>query len=73
MDDDYGKNLIEKIINHLNANGIIIISTYTKATQYDKRHVDFFKIGSDGSPLVKRGKNWDNFRYANVNFYICKE
>ena len=73
MDNDYGKNLIEKIINHLTADGVVIISTYTRSVQYDKKHVDFFKVGDDGSPLVRRGKNWDDFRYSAVNFYTYKK
>lgn len=64
-----GKKLIGDIKNHLNNGGVVVISTYTKSTQYEKKHADMFKVGGDGSPLVQRGKNFDDIRYCAIRFY----
>jgi hypothetical protein len=69
----HGKEIIGKIIEHLTADGVVIISTYCKAWQYDKRHVDFFKVGSDGHPLVRQGKHWNDFSGNSVKFYTYKK
>jgi hypothetical protein len=61
-------DLIAKIAAHLNSGGRVMIATYTKATVYDKRHVAMFKVGKSGSPLVQRGKHWDDFKWATVRF-----
>lgn len=37
----------------------VIVSTYLKHTRYSPKHSTMFKIASDGSLLVARGKNWD--------------
>ena len=34
------------------------LATYTKATNYDARHADWFKATKAGA-FVRRGKSWD--------------
>lgn len=69
----YGKwaesrKLIKKIQETLKANGLVIIATYTKATQYDKRHVDYFKATRNGA-YVKSGKQWLCIDRCGFRFY----
>lgn len=59
-------DIIQKIKTHLANGGKVQITTYTRSTMYDARHIDGFKVGRDGSPLVQRGRAWDDFRYASV-------
>ena len=54
-----GKKLLSFIQTALRADKVIMISTYTRHVQYDKRHVDAFKMTKDGDVLVRRGKHWD--------------
>ena len=42
----------------LAAGRIVQLATYTKATNYDARHVDWFKATKAGA-FVRRGKSWD--------------
>lgn len=65
--EPYAK-LIADIKAHLAQGGVVQITTYTRSTLYDSRHVDFFKIGADGSPLVRSGKTFVDFRYTSVRF-----
>lgn len=60
------------ILNNLNAGNIIMLSTYTRHVQYDKRHLDFFKVTKSGDLLVRRGKNWDDMTY-NVGIKAYKK
>ena len=46
----------EKINNHLENNGIVMVSAYNRSTEYSKKHAGLFTTGSDGSLYVKRGK-----------------
>ena len=73
MDNDYGKNLIKDIQEHLTNDGVVIVSTYCKATQYNKKHIDLFKVGSDGSPLALNGKHWLDISGCAVKFYTYKK
>jgi len=59
-------DIINKIRTHLANGGRVQITTYTRSVMYDARHIDSFKVGRDGSPLVQRGRTWDDFRYASV-------
>ena len=42
----------------LAAGRIVQLATYTKATNYNARHVDMFKATKAGA-FVQRGKSWD--------------
>ena len=42
----------------LAAGRIVQLATYTKATNYDARHVDWFKATKAGA-FVRTGKSWD--------------
>ena len=59
-------DIIHKIKVHLANGGKVQIITHTRSTMYDARHIEMFKVGRDGSPLVQRGRSWDAFRYACV-------
>ena len=61
-------DLINRIITHLKAGGMVQITTHLKSTVFDSRHADMFKVGKDGSPLVQRGKNWDDIRWCGIRF-----
>lgn len=66
-------NMIEEIKLHLSEGGRVMIATYTKATLYDKRHIEMFKVGADGSPLVQHGKRWDDIRFSTIRLYKGNE
>lgn len=67
MPPSYAKQIAD-IQAHLRQGGVVQITTYTRSTLYDSRHVDCFKLGTDGSPLVRSGRNFVDFRYASVRF-----
>jgi hypothetical protein len=60
--------LIAKIQAHLQDDGVVQITTYLHSTLYDKRHMTYFRVGADGSPLVRAGKRWDDIRYCAIRF-----
>jgi hypothetical protein len=43
---------------HLAAGRVVQLATYTKATNYDAKHVGMFKATKAGA-FVRRGKSWD--------------
>jgi hypothetical protein len=57
----------DKIMETLKAGGAVIVATYTKATQYDARHIEYFKL-SGKSLYVRRGKHWDCIDYCALRF-----
>ena len=61
------KALLENLKNHLNGGGRVLISTYTKATIYDKRHIDYFSA-TDNDILVRHGKHLVSAKYASIKF-----
>ncbi len=61
-----GAELISRITEHMSRGGSVQISTYTKSTIYAPKYINMFKVGADGSPLVQRGKNWDDIRYCSI-------
>ena len=61
------RKLIKQIQDTLNADGAVIISTATKATQYDRRHVAWFKATRNGA-FVQHGKCWDCIDFCNFRF-----
>lgn len=61
--------MIDEIKNHLSKGGRVVIATHTKATIYDRRHISMFKVGKNGSPLVQRGKHWDDIRYTAIRLH----
>ena len=60
--------IVQEIINHLNTveGAAVQITTYTKSWLYEKKHIEFFKDGVNGEPLVRQGKRFVSFRGANV-------
>jgi len=65
------RRIIKAIQDCLRNDGVVIISTYTKATQYDKRHVDMFKCDQNGA-YVRHGRRWDCIDYAGITCYSRK-
>ena len=62
------KQLVTRIQTTLNAGGYVVMATYTKATQYDRRHVNMFKATRTGA-YVQSGQKWIcidgcSFRFA---------
>jgi hypothetical protein len=69
----YGKwaqsrKLVKDIQDTLNAGGIVVMATYTKATQFDSRHVDMFKATKTGAYVQKRNGKWDCIDYCGFRF-----
>jgi hypothetical protein len=65
--------LINKIIDHLkNDRGCVTLTTYGHQWEYYKKHADFFRVGADGSPLVRQGKHWNNISGCAIRFYSWK-
>lgn len=67
--------LIEKIKVHLLSGGVVIVGTYTKSIQFDgskkgkaELYASMFKVGKDGSPLMQRGKHWDDISGCAIKF-----
>jgi hypothetical protein len=52
----------------LAADRIVQLTTYTKATRYDARHVDMFKATKVGA-FVRRGKNWDCIDFSDLRSF----
>ena len=42
------KGLYEKIVETLEADGVVTLATYCRATHYDKRHLGRFKLAKNG-------------------------
>lgn len=57
-----------EIVAALQAGKTVVISTYTKAWKFDKRHVDFFRATRNGL-YMRRGKQWDCIDFASVRIY----
>ena len=58
-------NTTDRIIEHLNGGGVVVVSNHMKSTQYDKRHVTMFRQFA-GQPHVQRGKHWDCIKYCKI-------
>lgn len=59
---------LAKIQAHLATEGNKIqVCTYTRATLYDHRHANLFKITSTGL-FVARGKSWDCIDYCGIRY-----
>jgi len=56
------------ITDHLTTGRTVVVSTYTKATKYDARHVAMFKATRTGL-YVRRGKAWDCIDGCTVRVY----
>ena len=61
-----GKKRFNAINSHLNANGTVLICTYTKATQLTKKHINMVKLGKSGSVYIQSGKNWNCIDYCGI-------
>lgn len=62
------RKMIANIQATLVSDGVVIIATHLKKTQYDKRHADMFKANQTGA-FVQRGKNWDCITFSSVYHY----
>jgi hypothetical protein len=61
--------IYDKIIDCLNNDGVVIISTYYHATEYHKKHIDKFKIGWDGALYTLHGKQWLDITNCAITCY----
>lgn len=52
------RTLVAKIRATLLADGVVIVGTCTKVTQYTRKHAQMFKATRNGA-YVQRGKLWD--------------
>lgn len=59
--------LYDRIVSHLENDGGVQISTYTKSTLYEKKHIKMFKVTQNGA-WVQRGKKWDCIDYCSIRF-----
>ena len=50
---------LSKITATLEAGDKIVVSTYTRATRFDKRHIDMFKATKTGL-YIQSGNRWEN-------------
>jgi hypothetical protein len=74
MENENDSKLLESVQTHLKSGGIIMLSTYTKSTQYTgAKFIEYFKLGRDGHILVKRGKHWDDAHYCKFTAYVYKK
>ncbi len=64
-----GKNLYKRITEALKSGKIVMLSTRTKSTQYDHRHVGLFTLGTSGSVYVERGKQRDCIDFSSITIY----
>lgn len=60
------RKCVRWIQSELRAGRTIVVATYTKARQFDSRHVAMFKATRSGV-FVQRGKQWDCIREAGVS------
>lgn len=63
--------LFSKIQSTLAADGIVMVSTHTRHTEYRKKHADMFRL-STFSVYVQSGKRWDCIDFCNFTFYTRK-
>ena len=57
-----------EIVGALQAGKTVVVSTYTRAWQFDKRHADSFRATKSGL-YMRRGKHWDCIDGASVRIY----
>ena len=55
--------LLTKITDHLESDGVIVIATYTRAWQYDRRHIGMFREHG-GNIEVQQGKSWNTISHG---------
>ena len=67
MDAQTRKDRYNEIIDCLRAGGAVLVCTYTRATKYDSRHVDYFKV-TDSGLYVRSGKRWNCIDYCAIRF-----
>ena len=48
--------IADEINGHLTDGGVVIMSTYTQARQYESKHAGMFFMGDDGELYVKHGR-----------------
>ncbi len=59
------RRTVKAIKGHLAQGHEVIISTYTKATRYDRRHIEMFKACRNGA-FVQHGRKWLCFDYCKI-------
>jgi hypothetical protein len=58
---------LTEIQNHLRQGGVVQTLTYTRATQYTKKHVDWFSADATGL-YVRQGKGKVCLNYTHMRF-----
>lgn len=61
------RSLYRRITAHLSSGGRVVLATYTRATVFDAKHVEMFRVTRSGC-YVLRGKSWDCIDYTPVRF-----
>lgn len=62
------RRLVARIQAHISRGGAVIVSTYTKAWQFDARHATYFKASPSGA-FMRRGKSWDCIDGCAIRFH----
>ncbi len=62
-ESSYEEQVLKGIQEKLKAGEPVMLVTNTKATQFDERHADMFRV-KNGSLQVQRGKNWDTIAFG---------
>lgn len=62
------RRMVARIVETIDAGGMVTLTTYTRQTRYDRRHRDMFRATCNGA-YVQRGKAWDCIDYVAVRHY----
>ncbi len=62
------RRLVARIVQTVDAGGLVTLTTYTRQTRFDRRHRDMFRATRAGA-YVQRGKSWDCIDFTAVHFY----
>ena len=60
--------LVARIRSQLASGGVVVVATYTRATQFDARHVAMFKAERSGA-YMQSGKRWLCIDNCAIKFY----
>ena len=59
---------LDKMLEFLKSGGVLVLATYTKATQIEQKHID--KWNKSGRPLLKLGNSQNKIYMAEGKNYV---